>query len=155
MIHPLSLRPLSRHSAGRSSALMTSRFLTIEITSAGPRRKRLAIKETHGPSAMRPCSSSSKPAAPRRRSTNIMTTSGKLIRNKKISMLLCLVPSPLTSYACPSFLYALIKARLWPPSTRRLKHLNHMCHIPIPAQVSRYLFVCKKKDRIPAVHSIR
>ena len=52
---PSSLPPppsSSRHSAGRSSALMTSRFLTIQITSAGARHKRLAIKETHGPSAM-------------------------------------------------------------------------------------------------------
>ena len=31
---------------------MTSRFLTIEFTSAGARRKRLAIKVTLGPSAV-------------------------------------------------------------------------------------------------------
>ncbi len=141
---------LSRHSAGRSSALMTSRFLTIEITSAGQGVSDSQSNKHIGPPPWSSsCPSSSKPTAPRRRSTNKYDNVREINKKQKNSVLLCLVESPLTSCACPSFLYALIKARLWPPSTRRLERLNHLRHIPIPAQVSRYLFICKK-DSIPA-----
>jgi hypothetical protein len=126
---PLSLRLHSRHSAGRSSALMTSRFLTIEFTSAGVRPKRLRHMRLH----FLLC-----PLPPVVEQINVR----EINKKEKISMLLCLVV--LNLHSRPSFLYALIKGRLWPPSTRRLERLNHLRHIPIPAQISRSLFICKQ-----------
>src|SRR5712671_2187874 len=52
---------------------------------------------------------------------------------------------PSATHACPNFLHALIKGRLWPPSTRRFKRSDHWRHvlILIPAQISRSLLICK------------
>lgn len=67
---------------------MTSRFLTIQITSAGTRPKRLAIKETHGPlrrgDLVLHLLSPLLPVVAQR---NKMTTKGKLIRERKKSHL--------------------------------------------------------------------
>src|SRR5258707_12349476 len=101
---------------------MTSRFLTIEITSAGQGVSDSQSNKHIGPPPWSSsCPSSSKPTAPRRRSTNKYDNVREINKKQKNSVLLCFVKSPLTSWACPRFLYALIKVRFCSPPTRCLQ----------------------------------